>query len=178
MIGNDVIDLKLASVESDWRRKGFLAKLFSSQEIEIILSSETPDVAVWKLWSQKEAAYKIFNRKTGIRTFNPLYFKTSDSGNVTFGAEMVYCQSMISSDHIHTIACQNQTHFQSIIAVDYSRITKSDGLPFMERDGLIYPATISHHGNFVKCLALVGNGFNIDLSVEKPVHRALFPNFN
>jgi hypothetical protein len=32
MIGNDVVDLALAQKESNWKRKGFLNKLFTSVE--------------------------------------------------------------------------------------------------------------------------------------------------
>ena len=32
MIGNDIVDLDLARKESNWKRKGFLDKIFSLQE--------------------------------------------------------------------------------------------------------------------------------------------------
>ena len=34
MLGNDVVDLQLAAVQSDWRKKGFLDKVFSAEEQE------------------------------------------------------------------------------------------------------------------------------------------------
>ena len=35
MIGNDVVDLRRALVESNWKRKGFLTKVFSDSEQQI-----------------------------------------------------------------------------------------------------------------------------------------------
>jgi phosphopantetheine--protein transferase-like protein len=63
VIGNDVVDLKLAARESNWRRKGFLEKVFSEAEQGIITSSEDENTAVWLLWSMKEAAYKAHQRR-------------------------------------------------------------------------------------------------------------------
>ena len=40
MIGNDVVDLKLAATESNWKRKGYLDKLFSVAEQEYIFNAE------------------------------------------------------------------------------------------------------------------------------------------
>ena len=58
MIGNDVIDLKAAKKESNWRRKGFLQKLFTETEQDYILHSENPFLSVWLFWSMKEAFFK------------------------------------------------------------------------------------------------------------------------
>ena len=58
MIGNDVIDLTLANQESNWKRKGFLQKLFSASEQQRILKSANPSQMVWILWSIKESVYK------------------------------------------------------------------------------------------------------------------------
>ncbi len=59
MIGNDVVDLALAKVESNWQRKGYLDKLFTTKEQNLIFCSENPTIMVWILWSRKEAVYKI-----------------------------------------------------------------------------------------------------------------------
>ncbi|MFT4791790.1 MAG: phosphopantetheinyl transferase (holo-ACP synthase), partial [Arcticibacterium sp.] len=58
MIGNDVVDLKVAALESNWMRLGFLDKVFSEEEQEVILNSENKSQMVWLFWSMKEAAYK------------------------------------------------------------------------------------------------------------------------
>ena len=66
MIGNDIVDLELAAVQSNWRRKGFLEKVFTASEREIISSGEDPDLTVWLLWSMKEAAYKAHQRRFSL----------------------------------------------------------------------------------------------------------------
>lgn len=74
MIGNDIVDLALARQESNWQRKGFLDKLFTAHEQQLIQIASEPDVMVWTLWSMKESAYKLVVRETGRRFFAPLQF--------------------------------------------------------------------------------------------------------
>lgn len=62
MIGNDVVDLKLAGKESNWQRKGFLEKIFNPSEQDLVWRSSDQNQAVWTLWSMKEAAYKVHQR--------------------------------------------------------------------------------------------------------------------
>lgn len=62
MIGNDVVDLTAAVGESDWRRKGFLKKVFTHRERQAIFQAENQHQMVWLLWSMKEAAYKARQR--------------------------------------------------------------------------------------------------------------------
>jgi len=62
MIGNDIVDIKEAAAKSNWRRKGFLNKVFTEKEQLYISNSDNPDLIVWLLWSMKESAYKIYSR--------------------------------------------------------------------------------------------------------------------
>ena len=71
MIGNDIVDLALAQTESNWRRKGFLKKIFTLQEQQLIHNATDPERMVWLLWSMKESAYKAAVRKSGNRCFAP-----------------------------------------------------------------------------------------------------------
>jgi phosphopantetheinyl transferase (holo-ACP synthase) len=59
VIGNDIVDLALARKESNWKRPGYLNKIFTTKEQLLISSAENPNTMVWNLWSRKEAAYKI-----------------------------------------------------------------------------------------------------------------------
>lgn len=167
MIGNDVVDLALAKVESDWRRKGFLEKLFSDNEIQLIVTSENPELSVWNLWSRKEAAYKIFNRKTGNRRFNPKYFECMDlspESKVTFGNESVFSKTEVDLDLIYTICVSHKTDFSFVVDVPNSEILKKDGIPYVRSGELTIPATVSHHGRFERCVALLGDRFNLNFS--------------
>jgi phosphopantetheinyl transferase (holo-ACP synthase) len=69
--GNDIVDIKVAAVESNWKRTGFLKKIFTQKEQEYIHNATAPTQMVWKLWSMKESAYKIYTRQFGGRFFAP-----------------------------------------------------------------------------------------------------------
>lgn len=71
MIGNDLVDLKLAAKQSNWQRKGFLDKLFTPKEQGCILNSSNPFETVWLLWSMKESAYKAYLQTHNERFFAP-----------------------------------------------------------------------------------------------------------
>ena len=110
MIGNDIVDLSLAKVESNWQRKGFLRKLFSAEEIDLISYAAEPDLMVWKLWSMKESAYKADFRSSKKRKFNPSKFQcevvTDTSGNVQYEGSMYKTNTLIGHNFIHTSAWQ------------------------------------------------------------------------
>ncbi|WP_420151665.1 4'-phosphopantetheinyl transferase family protein [Spirosoma sp.] len=71
MIGNDIVDLNLARQQSNWRRRGYLDKLFTHSEQELIRSATDPDLMIWTLWSMKESAYKLIVRETSEPFFAP-----------------------------------------------------------------------------------------------------------
>ena len=113
MIGNDVVDLRLARVQSDWRRKGFLDKVFQDDEQDDILSTNNSDQMVWLLWSMKEAAYKAHQRIHDLpRRLNWQQQKTFLSscspekaiGIVEIGKSVYQTSSEITKDSIHTSA--------------------------------------------------------------------------
>ena len=63
MIGNDIIDLSLAAIQSNWQRAGFLEKQFTKKEREYILNAADSFLQVWLFWSMKEAAYKCYTQQ-------------------------------------------------------------------------------------------------------------------
>jgi len=108
MIGNDIVDLNLASIQSNWRRKGFLDKVFSEYEKEIIFRSRNSFKMIWNLWSMKESAYKVYVQQNLQRFFNPKKLQcklTSEfEGIVEVSNEEYETKSQISNDFIYTIA--------------------------------------------------------------------------
>ena len=116
MIGNDIVDLKLAYKESNWQRKGFLDKIFTTQEQHQIRSSITPNLTVWSLWSRKEAAYKIYNRQSGIRKFNPIQFEcfNLEVEKVIFEGFEYYTRTLVNSRFIYSEAVVNFSDFDNI----------------------------------------------------------------
>ncbi|GAB3254886.1 hypothetical protein GCM10027347_15590 [Larkinella harenae] len=71
MVGNDIVDLARAQQESNWKRRGFLQKIFTADEQRLIRSASHPEQMVWTLWSMKESAYKLIVRQTGQPFFAP-----------------------------------------------------------------------------------------------------------
>lgn len=158
MIGNDVVDLVLARRESNWKRKGFMEKIFIQKERELILKSDNPEVCLWILWSMKEAAYKIYNRQTGIRAFIPYKLECSilsfsidgAEGIVKCGADVYFTQTEIAEEIIHTIAVDSTKSISKICKISDELMQKDEyGRPFIyDSTGSIKPVSKSHHGSW------------------------------
>lgn len=155
MIGNDVVDLGLTRIQSTWERKGFLDKIFTTQEQNLILASEKPERMVWNLWSRKEAAYKIFNRYTQLRVFNPLefncIFKNELEGTVIIRDSIFYTKTELNKDCIYTIAVSETIFFSKIqlLSLD-QKYHKENNIPYWI-DPITQqkkPVSITHHGRF------------------------------
>lgn len=171
MIGNDIVDLTLAKIESNWKRKGFLHKIFTINEQKLILASENSAIKVWNLWSRKEAAYKIFNRSTKIRTFNPTKFECFDvsiNENETFGIvkfeeNLFYTKTTVNSDFVNSAAFVdiNQKYNHEIFTIEQyqsfiveKKIVKNEfGIPcFYNKNELV---SIAHHGRYCSYLSTI-----------------------
>jgi phosphopantetheinyl transferase (holo-ACP synthase) len=111
MLGNDIIDRAVAAEQSNWRRSNYLAKIFTPAEQLQIKQADDPDLLVWLIWSMKEAVYKIINRSSGKRFFNPLAlickFNIASgyaTGTVTYQQDVFATTTQIREDLIHTVA--------------------------------------------------------------------------
>lgn len=161
MIGNDIIDRLEACRKSNWRRRGFLSKIFTLSEQHIISASNDEEKFVWLLWSMKEAAYKIYNRATQVRGFFPskLICSTNTSGNegiVRYEGKVYYTRSVITENMIHTIAVEEENRFISIQELeDYNVLRDTSGLPFILFNNELKPVSTSHHGRFRKTVFLI-----------------------
>jgi phosphopantetheinyl transferase (holo-ACP synthase) len=155
MIGNDIVDLALARTESNLKRKNFLDKLFTKEEQLLVENANNPEVMVWNLWSRKEAAYKIYNRETGIRGYFPKQlvcsYESETSGTVCCNERVYYTKSTVTKDFIYTIATIEPQFFNQIekINLDY-KIHKTNGIPSIidTQTALSKPVSITHHGRF------------------------------
>jgi phosphopantetheinyl transferase (holo-ACP synthase) len=165
VIGNDIVDLALARKESNWKRNGFLDKVFTKKEQLLILNSGNPEIMVWNLWSRKEAAYKIYNRKTQIRGYFPLQlecFEIEIIDDISFGKVAIkdhiyFTKTEITSQFINTIAVENRKDFDKIKTLENSEnIQRDKGIPScLEKDNLVpKPVSISHHGRFKQIISL------------------------
>ncbi|PWA05939.1 4'-phosphopantetheinyl transferase family protein [Flavobacterium psychrotolerans] len=157
MIGNDIVDLALSRKESNWKRKGFFEKIFSEKEQVLILNSENPEIMVWNLWTRKEAAYKIYNRQTGIRGFFPLQLEcqdiTNEIGKVICKGNCYFTKTKITSKYIQTIALVCEEDFERVVVLDNNtKIKKYNGIPFIAPNGK--QVSISHHGLYKQIVTL------------------------
>ncbi|MCP4884512.1 MAG: 4-phosphopantetheinyl transferase family protein [Flavobacteriales bacterium] len=125
MIGNDIVDLRLAEKQSNWKRRGFLDKVFSREEQAVISSSSVPDTLVWRLWSMKESAYKARLRSQKSIQINPRSFNcqilSETEGLVKYGKNRYHTVSQITSDFIHTRASLSKSDlgiFSNVIHMD------------------------------------------------------------
>lgn len=164
MIGNDIIDLAQSRLESNWRRKGFMEKLFTINEQQLIENYNEPEIMVWLLWSMKEAAYKIYNRQTKIREYSPKkLICTLDSihckqakGKVFCDENVYYTQSTFSLESIHTIAVDNLENATRVLEIQSQEIIKDEnGIPYLKTTTSPQAISISHHGRFEKWVTIL-----------------------
>lgn len=152
MIGNDIVDLKQAAADSNWRRQGYLQKIFTPAEQQLIVEADRPDVLVWLLWSMKEAAYKVFSREIGLRNFAPsriacsLQASTSPftmTGEVVYEKRIYLTNSNISEagQYIHSLAVRTPTDLKRVV------IEIAANHPQNHRNN--NPASVSHHGRYL-----------------------------
>ena len=158
MIGNDIVDLALARKESNWKRKGYLDKIFTSQEQFLIINSDNPEIMVWNLWSRKEAAYKIFNRQTGIRAFNPIQFENfeieKNIGSVHAFNVVYFTKTEITTEYIHSVCVTNKADFNTLkYLFSPEEIVKINGLPHNKTT--LKPVSKSNHGRFERLITLI-----------------------
>ncbi|MFM6925460.1 MAG: 4'-phosphopantetheinyl transferase superfamily protein [Ferruginibacter sp.] len=113
MTGNDIVDMQLAATESNWKRKGYLGKIFTQQEQQYIKQAALPHEMVWRLWTMKESAYKIYTRQYGGRFFAPEKFSctlfTETTGLVIFNNTAYKTTTVTEKDHIYTVASTEGT---------------------------------------------------------------------
>ncbi|EIA07654.1 4'-phosphopantetheinyl transferase superfamily protein [Flavobacterium frigoris] len=161
MIGNDIVDLALAKKESNWKRTGFLEKIFTSKEQVLISNSENPEIMVWNLWSRKEAAYKIYNRQTGIRGYIPIQlecnYENADSGSVHCNGNIYYTKTEITKEKISTIAVSQKSDLKEIKELKSTvEIHKKNGIPYInDINNASKPVSISHHGRFISRVSII-----------------------
>ena len=141
MIGNDIIDLSLSKIESNWQRRGFLEKQFTANEQKLILAAKNSFVLVWKFWSMKEAAYKVYVQQNEIRFFSPKKFDcllTSEKeGLVHFKDQIFYTSSTVTQKYIFTVASLEKA------TKAYSKFTMPELIDKMIKSKLEYVTTLS-----------------------------------
>jgi phosphopantetheinyl transferase (holo-ACP synthase) len=176
LIGNDVIDLSLAKIESNWQRRGFLEKQFTANEQQLILAATNSFSLVWRLWSMKEAAYKVFTQENEMCFFAPKKFDclliSNKEGMVLYKDRIFYTSSIVTQHYIFTLASyeklikpysklvmpqvidimikiklEDVTRFS---ALEIEQKKSKNGAPFYYYKDILLTrsCSISHHGNY------------------------------
>lgn len=165
MIGNDVIDLPLTRRESNWKRKGFIQKLFTDKEQSLIADNSDSEIVVWLLWSMKEAAYKTHNRQTKIREYIPqelecsILYKTSTYANGIVRCRNIiyYTKTNLTTEYVHTVAVTSLNDLEDIIQIERRGIGKDEhGIPYLlsAQNKHQQAVSISNHGRFEKVVLI------------------------
>jgi phosphopantetheinyl transferase (holo-ACP synthase) len=141
--GNDIVDLRTAAAESNWKRKGFLEKIYTKKELEHIHLAASPTQMVWKLWSMKESAYKIYTRQYGGRFFAPQKLNCTllneSAGLVTIDHTSYQTHTCITNDYIYSIAAP------SLHSNMYSACFAIPDKPYSDQQAFIYEKLITHY---------------------------------
>ena len=176
MIGNDIIDLSLAKTKSNWQRRGFLEKQFSANEQQLILNATNSFILVWRFWSMKEAAYKVFTQQNEMRFFAPKNFDclliSGKKGMVFYKDQIFFTSSIVTQNYIFTLAGYEKLtkayskfvmpeFINIMIKIKLEDVTKfsateieqkksKNGAPlYYYKDILLTRScSISHHGNY------------------------------
>lgn len=156
-LGHDIIDLALAKKESNIYRKGYLDKVLTQAEQDLMQKHQNPWLCFWIFWSQKEAVYKLIRQKSEERGYYPCKIEVQNTnfqtGKVCFNNQIYHTQTKYSKDKIETIALENPSHFSQIITLDRSlQIVKNDEIPFIEIHQNKQNVSKSHHGRFQSTL--------------------------
>ena len=176
MIGNDIIDLKIARTERKSDNSRFMDKVFTDDEKSLILNAHDPELHLWILWSMKEAAYKAHQRihdlprKLNPKSYECKYSHQEISGEVKIGSSEYNIDVLITSEYIHSTTSRGEllqmafTNRQAstfnLLAEFLSRnsINKDEIELFKDLNGIPsihlknsskkLPFSLSHHGNF------------------------------
>ena len=176
MVGNDLVDLQLARSQSNWRRPGYLRKICSEEEQHMIIMAPEPTTMLWLLWSMKESAYKVLNRNTGKREYNPSGLVCSElkvnqseaTGNVSYGDNVFFVKTEISDQRIYSVAAHTVIAVEGLTSyhmhntagymAKFARATPGyllqkeiSGLPVVVelQTGRNLAASVSHHGRYL-----------------------------
>tara|TARA_B100001057_G_scaffold136968_1_gene136622 strand:+ start:1081 stop:1635 length:555 start_codon:yes stop_codon:yes gene_type:complete len=176
LIGNDIIDLSIAKKESNWQRRGFLEKQFTSNEQQLILTAANSFSLVWRFWSMKESAYKVVTQQNEMCFFAPKKFDclliSNKEGIVLYKNQIFYTSSIVTQDYIFSFARNEKLtkpysklvmpqFIDNMIKIKLEDLTKfsakeieqkksKNGAPFYYFKDILLTrsCSISHHGNY------------------------------
>ncbi|MFL1895295.1 4'-phosphopantetheinyl transferase superfamily protein [Aquimarina sp. 2-A2] len=188
MIGNDLVDLAAAKAQSNWKRSGWLNKIFTAQEQDQILQAPAPDRMVWHQWSRKEAAYKAHQRVYNhIPIFNPIQIDTTVPTFVKIGTDVYHTTTTHHKNHIHSTAIittetaaisqllfkRTDSDYKTMLLSKLAKaftvnasqlllVKNKKEIPQLvcQTTNQFIPLSISHHGAYVACVWMLPNSLS------------------
>lgn len=109
LIGNDVVDLHLASEKVNQR---FIQRVFTDDEQYLI--KQTSASMLWRLWSAKETAYKIISKINPDTIFSHRLFATEITSvnqqqlTLNYQDKSITMKTMAKQNALHTLAVYPQ----------------------------------------------------------------------
>ena len=146
MIGNDIVDLKLANAGLGSRLQRFMDKVFHPDEQLLIRNAKNSHQMLWLLWSMKESAYKIQMQYLVNRYFDPKALRcelTDDfSGTVTADATIYNTNSILTAEYIYTTGC---TQVDARLVTNYLKL---DSTSYSNQHNQVHQSLLSHYANY------------------------------
>jgi phosphopantetheinyl transferase (holo-ACP synthase) len=167
MVGNDIIDIAKTQRTTNWERPGFLNKIFTAEEQAYIMKSENSFITVWRLWSMKESAYKVYVQAGSERFFKPTALEckldnstsTSDfkEGTVKMGKMELKTVSSLNQNYIFTSASSSNSKIATAILA-LERATVKEQSNFIHQQLLDVMAKENNLNRKALCLTKNKNG--------------------
>ena len=108
MVGNDVVDLRDRDARPETLHPRFDARVFSPAERRSLERSEDPTRQRWRLWSAKEAAYKLARKLDASSIFSPSRFEVEldrcSRGTVRYRGRPVAVRVLEREGGLHALA--------------------------------------------------------------------------
>ena len=160
MTGNDIVDIHLAAKETNWQRKGFLEKVFTPSEQSLINNTAAPQQMVWRLWTMKESAYKMYTRQYGGRFFAPAqhhcHINPGMLGEVSINGHQYKTLTSTTSNYIYSIAKQLNDESENFL----NRCFYIKGIAREDQHDFVYNKILTEY-------ALISNKKNNSFSFKK-----------
>ena len=180
IIGNDIIDLEIALDKPRLKNDRFLSKVFTKNEITQIHLHPNPELAIWKMWSMKETAYKAHQRLFQLPArLDPISYecdldklyviKDKNTYIINLENDENHIYSWLKFRNIMHIKLPYSPNYKSDFLKEFSIRTDLDlrnielcknnlGIPelFVKNTNNSLPISITHHGRFAAiCFPLI-----------------------
>ncbi len=162
MIGNDIVDLRLAESNSRASETRFWEKVLHPLEWEQFQSIKGQMVNKWVLWAAKESAYKLERRAGCQRLHRPKAYQVYMDSMYVIGTRGTYAFRMLQTpEFIHVYCCEKGVQ-DTVSLIDFwdAKVVISSGEYILEKlqSGALsarfrnthrtLPVSKSHHGRF------------------------------